>query len=162
MDASLLTEKGETSGTFTVSSDGIRFVAISILANKLVFQHPWSEVLEVEVDGADELQKRVTVTRMFLVGLFAFALKKKTGEIYAYINTPTNNYLLRIPKKSAPEVRAIFGPFRDRFGKVTPLSGGTVAVGNEIPCPFCGALMSLTSVKCRSCGKFVDGREANA
>ena len=75
MDASLITEKGETSGTFTVSSDGIRFVAISMLTNKLIFQHSWSEVLEVEIDGADELQKRVT--RMFLVGLFAFALKKR-------------------------------------------------------------------------------------
>ncbi len=40
---------------------------------------PLAEIDAARVESGEELQSRVTVTRLVLVGIFAFALKKKKG-----------------------------------------------------------------------------------
>jgi hypothetical protein len=41
--------------------------------------HLWSEITSISLEDGEELQSRVTATRLLLLGVFAFAAKKKTG-----------------------------------------------------------------------------------
>ncbi len=43
-------------------------------------KHLFADINSVAIEDAEELQQRVTVTRLLLVGVFAFALKKKEGR----------------------------------------------------------------------------------
>lgn len=44
-----------------------------------------TDIRDVAIEGKDEVGRRVTVTRLLAVGIFAFALKKKTKEKEAYL-----------------------------------------------------------------------------
>lgn len=44
-----------------------------------------TDITDVVIEGKDEVGRRVTVTRLLAVGIFAFALKKKTKEKEAYL-----------------------------------------------------------------------------
>ena len=39
----------------------------------------WSEIDSITLEDGEELQSRVTATRLLMLGLLAFAVKKKTG-----------------------------------------------------------------------------------
>ena len=39
----------------------------------------WSEINSISLEDGEELQSRVTATRLLMLGVFAFAAKKKTG-----------------------------------------------------------------------------------
>lgn len=39
----------------------------------------WSEINSISIEDGEELQSRVTATRLLLLGVFAFAAKKKSG-----------------------------------------------------------------------------------
>ena len=39
----------------------------------------WADISSIAIEDAEELQQRVTVTRLLLFSVFAFALKKKSG-----------------------------------------------------------------------------------
>ncbi len=89
--------------------------------------YSWSEISELEVEGPDSIQKRITASRLILTGVFAFAFKKKTGEAFLFISfkderTPV---IFKFPKKSEPELKAIFAPYRSKIA-------GTVSSGSPI------------------------------
>lgn len=44
-----------------------------------------NQIKDVVIEGKDEVNRRVTVTRLLAVGIFAFALKKKNKDQEAYI-----------------------------------------------------------------------------
>ena len=152
----LIAEDNETVGQLSVGPDGVAFERATGMRIERLFETSWYDVTEIDVDGADALQSRVTVTRMFLVGLFAFALKKRTGDVFAYIQTRSGFHLVRVPKKTAPELRAFFAPYRSKMGQI--VAGSHVVGPDQIPCPFCGSPIRPTSIKCVACGNFVDGR----
>lgn len=165
----LVSEDKETAGRLSVGSDGLAFEHVTGILTGMrdenLFETSWSDVTEIDVDGADALQSRVTVTRVLLVGLFAFALKKRTGEVHAYIQTRSGFHLIRVPKKTAPELRAFFAPYRSKIGQAPDSAKiGQIVLGNHaagpdrLPCPFCGSPIRPTSIKCVACDNFVDGR----
>jgi hypothetical protein len=49
------------------------------------FTIPNSQIKDIVIEGKDEVNRRVTVTRLLAVGIFAFALKKKNKDQEAYI-----------------------------------------------------------------------------
>lgn len=49
------------------------------------FTIPNTQIRDIVVEGKDEVNRRVTVTRLLAVGIFAFALKKKSKDQEAYI-----------------------------------------------------------------------------
>lgn len=49
------------------------------------FTIPNAQIKEILVEGKDEVNRRVTVTRLIAVGIFAFALKKKSKDQESYI-----------------------------------------------------------------------------
>ena len=79
--------------------------------------YPWAEVAELEVEGPDTIQKRITASRLLMTGVFAFAFKKKTGEAFVFIDFKDSKdaIVLRFPKKSEPEIKAFFAPFKSKI-----------------------------------------------
>jgi len=53
---------------------------------------PWEDLLEVEAGSEADLRNRVTVTRLMLVGVFAFGLKKEKKKGF-YVSIATKNDL---------------------------------------------------------------------
>jgi len=79
--------------------------------------YSWNDVSELSVEGPDTIQKRITASRLLLTGVFAFALKKKTGEAFVFIDFKNSGdaLVLRFPKKSEPEIKAFFAPFKSKI-----------------------------------------------
>lgn len=79
--------------------------------------YSWAEISELEVEGPDAIQKRITASRLLMTGVFAFAFKKKTGEAFAFIAFKDNReaIVLKFPKKSEPEIKAFFASFKSRI-----------------------------------------------
>ena len=79
--------------------------------------YAWSEILEVEIEGPDALQKRITATRLLMTGPLALAFKKKTGEAFAFISFKDNRapIVFRFPKKSEPEIKAFFAQYKSKI-----------------------------------------------
>lgn len=75
------------------------------------FVIPWSSVDKLEVEGPDQAAKRVTVTRLVTIGVFAFAAKKK-GDTESFVHIEAEGHIIgfQVPKP-AGEVRAAFGPW---------------------------------------------------
>ena len=82
--------------------------------------YPWEDVSELSVEGPDTIQKRITASRLLMTGVFAFAFKKKTGEAFAFIDFKNSNdpIVLRFPKKSEPEINALFAPFKSKISSM--------------------------------------------
>jgi len=79
--------------------------------------YPWSEISEIEIEGPDALQKRITATRLIMTGPFALAFKKKTGEAFAFISFKDNRtpVVFRFMNKSEPEIKAFFAKYKSRI-----------------------------------------------
>lgn len=69
--------KGENGERMTLYRGGIEFECKDSEMNP--GKRPWSDIVSISIDDAEQLRERVTVTRLLLVGVFAFALKKKKG-----------------------------------------------------------------------------------
>ena len=156
--ASLLTDEREVTGILWIGPKGLFFQAISNPRehNCLI---PWLRIDRIEIDGADALQSRVTVTRLALVGLFAFALKKKTGEVFAYVESGSRQLLFKLRKKTAPEARAIFAPYQGQMtaGKTAREQAAAARSAEatsspRIRCEACARMIPADSQKCPECG----------
>ncbi len=77
-------EQKKASGSLTFYQKQTEFKN-PMLNKKLWFTIPNSNVSDVAIEGKDEVNRRVTVTRLLGLGIFAFALKKKSKDKDAYI-----------------------------------------------------------------------------
>lgn len=68
-------------GILTFTKSAIKFKAT--LGPK--FDIDSKEIKNIAIEGKDEVSRRVTVTRLLAVGIFAFALKKKTADKESYL-----------------------------------------------------------------------------
>ncbi len=72
------------------------------------FTIPNSSITNIVVEGKDEVNRRVTVGRLLLVGVFAFALKKKSKDQEAYLTLELNDgqeAVFFIDKKSPMDIK---------------------------------------------------------
>lgn len=67
---------------------------------------PWDAITSIEVDGPDEVAKRVTATRLVLAGPFALAFKKKEKVSYFTVSTHDGEMIFEVNGLSVPELRA--------------------------------------------------------
>jgi hypothetical protein len=74
-------DKRKAKGTLTFYQKQTEFS--SIMSGKFIIQN--SQVRDIVIEGKAEVNRRVTVTRLLTVGIFAFALKKKNAEKEAYL-----------------------------------------------------------------------------
>lgn len=63
---------------------------------KTVLELPWSDITGIAVEGPDAVQKRVTVTRLLAVGIFAFALKKSKKLGYVVVSTTSGEVICEV------------------------------------------------------------------
>ena len=73
------------------------------------FTIPNSQIKDILVEGKDEVNRRVTVTRLIAVGIFAFALKKKSKDQESYITLELidgQEVILFVENKASMALRA--------------------------------------------------------
>jgi Uncharacterised protein family UPF0547 len=75
------------------------------------FAARWDQIEAINVDGPDTVQSRVTVPRMLLLGLLAFAIKKNESRTYVSIETSDHHVVLFGIQDVVSEVRAAIAPF---------------------------------------------------
>ena len=75
------------------------------------FVVPWDAMTAVEIEGPEQAEKRVTVTRLLTTGIFAFGLKKNESAAYVNVECTDGEFGLSIPKHSAGELRVELGPW---------------------------------------------------
>lgn len=100
---------GATACTLTIDDQGVRARVI-----RPFLDLDWAEVREVSVEGPDQVERRVTVTRLLTTGIFAFALKKK-GKRAAYVTVGTDDGEAIFEVEAEPmQLRASLGWTRAR------------------------------------------------
>jgi len=81
----------------------------------------WEDLKVFSIEGPEQLQKRVTVTRLLAIGIFAFAKKKASGESFLFVETKSGETLIyKFVKKSEPEVKALFAPYKNQLPNESP------------------------------------------
>lgn len=90
-----------TTCTVTLDDDGVRARVV-----RNFIEAPWSEVQAVEVDGPEEVRRRVTATRLLATGLFAFAFKKAKRLAYLTVTTDDGEAIFETDAFTPEELRA--------------------------------------------------------
>jgi hypothetical protein len=79
-------------------------------------EYRWDQLLEFSIEGPEQLQKRVTVTRLLAIGIFAFAKKKASGESFLFARLESKEeIIIKFNKKSESEVLALFASYRNKL-----------------------------------------------
>lgn len=99
-----------TTATVTIDDDGVRARIV-----RPFLEIPWAEITGLAVEGPDEVEKRVTATRLLATGIFAFALKKKSKHAYLTVTTETGDVIFETEKMTPQELRARLSPALARF-----------------------------------------------
>jgi len=98
-------DKRKAKGVLTFFEKQTEFSAV--MGTK--FTVPNSQIKDVVIEGKDDVNRRVTVTRLLAVGIFAFALKKKNKDQEAYITlelTDGQEVILFVDNKAPMALRA--------------------------------------------------------
>lgn len=78
---------------------------------------PLDEV-ELHLESGEELQSRVTATRLVALGIFAFAAKKKCGgEKYLTVEGGDQFWTIEIPRKKVGDAVKFMGQVRAQAAK---------------------------------------------
>lgn len=94
-DAPLAMISGDD-GSFTLRKDRVEYLG----KGKVKKEQAPLKGLEVHLESGEELQSRVTMTRLVALGIFAFAAKKKSGgEKYLTVEGPETYWTVEIPRK---------------------------------------------------------------
>lgn len=78
--------------------------------------YKWEHFDVFSIEGPEQLEKRITATRLITIGIFAFAFKKASGESFIFAETKARGVLIiKFKKKSEPELKALFAPYRNQL-----------------------------------------------
>lgn len=72
---------------------------------KTVLEAPWSDISALEVEGPDQVEKRITMTRLVGLGIFALAAKKKSKTAYLTVTTSAGDFIFESEKLTPQELR---------------------------------------------------------
>lgn len=102
-------EPVEKKGILVADDKGLH---LRVFREKLLIE--WPTLTGLAVEGPEAAQKRVTVTRLVTIGIFAFGAKKNESE--SYLHTEGEGWACGfvIPKTSAGELRVKLGPWITR------------------------------------------------
>ncbi|KAA0232627.1 MAG: hypothetical protein EDR02_16625 [Actinobacteria bacterium] len=100
--------------------------------NGLLFQVPLSQIKSIAIESEEELQHRITVTRLILTGIFAFAWKKRTGgSVIVSVDAPSGPLLFEKLKATKAEVLKMFAQQRAMLARQVQLQ--SVASTSQAP-----------------------------
>jgi hypothetical protein len=66
----------------------------------------WDDIEDLAVEGPDQVEKRVTMTRLLTLGIFAFGAKKKQKLAYLVAKTHDGEAIFEVDKVTPEELRA--------------------------------------------------------
>jgi hypothetical protein len=97
--------KRRTSTNIEISDAGM---AMGVFKKTLI---PWSEIASIDIEGPENLNTRVTATRLLTLGVFALAAKKKSGETLVMFSFKSGEpKALMFKNLNSGEIRTIFAP----------------------------------------------------
>jgi hypothetical protein len=121
--------KGKYLGGFT---DGPKSATTLIVLNETgiliggnltqKFSVPWSMVSWLSVEGPEQLQGRITATRLVALGVFALAAKKTTKQAYLVAYLTTGDQVVFEFDETPVLVRQKFGPWLATHREPSPIS----------------------------------------
>jgi hypothetical protein len=80
---------------------------ISLRGLTIIFTIPWDEIVDLEVEGAEQATRRVTAGRLALLGPLALIAKKTKKDSTLIVTTADGDQALFHPAEfTAPELRA--------------------------------------------------------
>ena len=109
-----------TTGALDVSDDRLAVVGARILDDlgeyaPADFTLPTDKITAATVEGPEQVEKRVTATRLFLVGIFAFAWKKSQKVSFLVVETKDGMALFECRSLTPLELRARLAAWLSRF-----------------------------------------------
>ena len=95
---------GKTIGVRTLIIDADH---VQVKQFRAIVDIPRSEIRAVHWDGPDTIERRVTMTRLLSVGLFAFAAKKKRKQAgYITVEADSGSFVFEVESKRPAELAA--------------------------------------------------------
>lgn len=120
---------------------------------------PLSNIKDITVQSKEQISQRVTISRLILLGVFAFGAPKKEKKITKYIvinysNDKSEDEDIILEHKQAPIVaeklhKAIFETSQGEPKIICQNAN----VNNLIKCPMCGKMISPNAEVCPNCGE---------
>jgi len=105
--------KGKKKSTTNIQLDSDGFTLGTFRTKET---HRWDSLKGLELDGPDNVNSRITATRLLTLGVFALAAKKKTGESYAFFTLSDGSpVVIEFPKTSHAQLKAIFTPYMSKI-----------------------------------------------
>ena len=113
-----------SSGILVLSDDGVSLqggVSADDLGSNVPGEFAMSaaDMVAVGVEGPEQVERRVTATRLFLVGVFAFAWKKTEKRSYLVIETADGMALFECRSQTPIELRARLAPWLAGFRELS-------------------------------------------
>jgi Short C-terminal domain len=113
-----------SSGVLELSDARVEIVGaveIDEVGNPVLYECalPTSDITAAAVEGPEQVERRVTATRLFLVGIFAFAWKKSAKRSYLVIECATGVAIFECRSHTPMELRARLGPWLNRFRELS-------------------------------------------
>jgi hypothetical protein len=100
------------------------------LRAKSSFTIPNTDIVDIAIEGKDEVSRRITATRLVAVGIFAVALPKKSKNKDAFVTivlTDDQEAVFQVNKKSPMEVKAKLSQAVAQVRQGAPKPASTVA-----------------------------------
>lgn len=77
---------------------------------RMRLRYSWEEVLDVSVEGPDQVQRRTTVTRMLAIGIFGLGWQKRLRTSFVVIETDEGEAIFESSKHTSMELRSVLAP----------------------------------------------------
>jgi hypothetical protein len=91
-----LADKAKLLGKLEFTPEGViasnPFGSWGSLRGGEAFRIPAEEIVDVAIEGESEVNRRVTMTRLLTVGIFALAAKKKSRHATTYVTVTTREH----------------------------------------------------------------------
>lgn len=125
-------EYGKSSGRLSFFQKRLEYQASLNKNNSFTLDN--ANIVDVAIEGRHDVNRRVTVTRLLAVGIFAFALKKKSEEKEAFITVvlaDRQEVVFHVKSRSPLELKsklaAAISQVRQGIISATSMAGGSVA-----------------------------------
>ncbi len=112
----LVGEKRPDPIDLVVTDEGVLFVR----GRKTLGGIPWASVTDIFVDDREGIERRVTATRVLLLGALAFVARKETRVAYLVVSDADGDWMFGIPNMSSIELDASLAHLQ-RFVERRPL-----------------------------------------
>lgn len=86
---------------------GLFFEGVVLTENSITYKDQGGLLTgaTARVENAADVQRRVTATRLLAIGIFAFAAKKQSGNVYLTVEHPDYQFIVEVPVKQETKAR---------------------------------------------------------